>query len=596
MPLRSISLSGKVTPVTSKYSRLWGYLRPYWHFELSALLVMAIIAGLQLVMPRAMQYMIDDLIPSLTTGGAQAGNRNSVILFAGILIGIYLLNVIFSWIRDYLAGVVGAGIIRDIRLDLFRHLERLSLRFHHEHQVGEIMSRLLNDVFRVQNLLSETLLALIMNFFLLVAIMIYLLKINWLLTLVAIVPVPLTVIASDRYGKKVHSLISMLQEKVAVASSHIQERLLGIKTVKAFAQEDREAQSLDVTLKDILKLSVKNSVTMSLAGNLIQLINMIGPIVVLAWGVYLVAVGQMKLGELIAFYILLTYLYSPIQTLAQSNIQVQSAMASVERVCEYLDIAPDIVDSSDAVAPTHIEGRVEFRQVSFSYGNPAFQITDFSLTVNARQKIAIVGPSGSGKTSIANLLMRFYDPSSGQVLLDGIDLRELRFDALRRHISLVDQDPFLFRGTVSENIAYGCPEATQEQIVDAARIANIHDYITSLPQGYDTEIGERGVTVSGGERQRLCLARAILLNPSVLILDEATSALDANSEQLIQQSLEKILQDKTAIIIAHRLATVKHADEIIVIDRGRTIDKGPHDELVNRCALYRELAQKQLLA
>ncbi len=581
--------------VTNKYSRLWGYIRPFWHLEVLSLVVMAVTAGLALALPRAIQYMIDVLIPSLANSPGHQVDVQRIALFGAVLLALYLGNVLFSWIRDYIAGVVGAGIIRNIRLEMFRHLERLSLKFHQERQVGEIMSRLLNDVLRMQNLLSETLLTLIMNLLLLAAILTYLLSVNWMLTLVAIIPVPLTVLASDRYGKKIHTLISQLQEKAAALSARVQERLLGIKTVKAFGQEDREAKQLDVTLKELFHLSVQNSVAMSLAANLVQLVNMLGPIVVLGWGVYLVATGAMKLGELIAFYILLTYLYAPVQGLAQTNIQVQSAVASVDRVFEYLDIEPEVVESHEPVSLGTVSGEIRFERVSFSYGNQNFQLSDLSLTVRPKEKVAIVGVSGSGKTTIVNLCMRFFDPFSGLIMLDGVDLKSLSIETLRRQIALVDQDPLLFRGTVWDNIAYGDPSATEDTVVTAARIANIHDFIMSLPHGYDSEIGERGVTVSGGERQRLCLARAVVLNPAVLILDEATSALDANSEQLIQESLKRILVDKTALVIAHRLATVQHVDRIIVLENGRIMDEGTHDALAARCPLYQELARKQLI-
>jgi ABC-type multidrug transport system fused ATPase/permease subunit len=579
----------------NKYKRLWGYLKPYWHIELVTFVVMAFIATLALALPGAIQYMIDTLIPRMV--GQPEGSRNftPIAVFGLVLVGIYLGNVLFAWLRDYLAGYIGAGIIRNLRAELFIHLERLSLRFHQEHQVGEIMSRLLNDVSRIQSLLSETLLIFLTNVLMLVGILAYLLHTNWLLTLVAVIPVPLTVLASEKYGKSIHSLVADLQRAVAELSAGVQERLLGIKTVKAFGQEATEGRRLDVTLQRVFHLTVKNSVAMSLASNLVQFINMVGPIVVLAWGVYLVSAGSMKLGELIAFYILLTYLYSPIQGLAQTNIQVQSSMASVDRVFEYLDIPPDVIESPSPVNVERIQGEIVLDHVAFAYGTSNFKIDDLCLTIRPQEKVAIVGPSGSGKTTIISLIMRFFDPDSGEVRIDGVNLRDLSFASLHRHLALVDQDPLLFKGTAYQNIAYGRPEASLEEVVNAAKIANIHDFISLLPEGYQTEIGERGVTVSGGERQRLCLARAVLMNPTIMILDEATSALDSNSEQLIQQSLKRILAQKTAIIIAHRLSTIQHVDRIIAVADGRIIDEGNHEELTGRCPMYRELAQKQFL-
>jgi ABC-type multidrug transport system fused ATPase/permease subunit len=578
-----------------KYKHLWQYLRPYWHLELVTFFIMAIIVGLSLALPRAIQYMIDSLIPNMIGQSAGARDFTPIIIFGLVLVGIYLGNVLFSWLRDYLAGYIGANIICNMRSEMFLHLERLSLKFHQDHQVGEIMSRLLSDVSRIQSLLSETLLMFLTNILMLVGILAYLLHTNWLLTLIAVIPVPLTVLASDRYGKRINSIITTLQETMADLSARVQERLLGVKTVKAFGQEAAEGKRLNETLTGIFQLSVKNSVAMSLASNLVQFINMIGPIVVLAWGVYLVAAGHMKLGELIAFYILLTYLYSPIQGLAQTNIQVQSAMASVDRVFEYLDIPPAVVESLSPVTIEQVSGEIRLNKVNFGYGNSSFRLDGLSLTIRPKEKVAIVGPSGSGKTTIISLIMRFFDPESGTILLDGVDVRELSFATLRKHVALVDQDPLLFKGTVFENIAYGRPEASLDDVMAAARIAGIHDFVASLPDGYQAQIGERGVTVSGGERQRLCLARAVLVNPSVLILDEATSALDSNSEQLIQESLKRILAEKTAIIIAHRLSTIQHVDRIVALADGRIVDEGNHEELSGRCPMYRELAQKQFL-
>ncbi len=585
-----------MTPDTGKYKRLWTFVRPYWHLEVIALFVMAMLASLSLALPRAIQYMIDVLIPSLVSVRDKPFDAGPILVFAAILIGIYLANVLLSWWRDYLAGVVGAGMIRDMRSSLFFHLENLSLKFHQDHQLGEILSRLLNDVSRIQNLMSETLLVLITNLLMLVAVLVYLLNINWLLTLVALIPVPLTIFASDRYGKKLHFIMIDLQETLAKASARLQERLLAIKTVKAFGQEASERKRLEVDLESLFKIFVKNSVVTSLATNLLQFINMVGPIVVLAWGVYLVAVGSMKLGELIAFYILLSFLYSPIQSLAQANFQVKSTMASVDRVFEYLDIPPAVEESPTATTLGKVTGAIKLERISFGYGQSGFQIRDLSLDIRPREKIAIVGPSGSGKTTLISLIMRFFDPDAGRILLDGIDLKDISFATLRNHITLVDQDPLLFRGTVRDNIAYGRSGASSSEVEAAARIANIHDFISSLPGGYETQVGERGVTVSGGERQRLCLARAVLMNPTVLILDEATSALDSNSEFLIQESLKRILVDKTAIIIAHRLSTIQHADRIIALDGGRIIDEGRHEELTDRCPMYRDLAAKQFLA
>jgi ABC-type multidrug transport system fused ATPase/permease subunit len=577
-----------------KAKRLWQYLRPFWFLELVAFSVMAVLAALALALPGAIRYLIDDLIPGMVQQAGEGVSLRPIVYFGLFLVGIYLGQVVFSWIRDYLAAYIGAHIIANMRAELFRHLERLSLRFHQSHQVGEIMSRFMSDINRVQFLLTSTLLMFLTNIFMLVAIVIYLLLVNWYLTLIAVIPVPLTIILTGIYGKKLNRISRRLQELTAELSGRLQEAFLSVKTIKAFGQGAREGRRVDSILQKLVRIYVKMSVTTSLSVNLVQFFNMLGPIVVLAWGTYLIVEGSMQLGALIAFYILLTYLYNPIQGLASIHIEVQSAMACVDRVFEYLDIPPEVVEDAHPVNLDDPKGEIRLKGVCFSYGQNGFAFDNLNLNIAAREKVAFVGPSGSGKTTLINLIMRFFDPQAGEISIDGVDIRRLSLSSLRRAIGLVDQEPMLFKTTIFNNIAYADPDATLEDVTRAAKIANIHQFISSLNEGYQNEIGERGVTLSGGEKQRICLARAILKNPPILILDEATSALDSNSEQLIQDSLKRVLVDKTAIIIAHRLATVQHADRIIAIDKGRIVDEGRHEELMVRSSLYRELAAKQL--
>jgi ABC-type multidrug transport system fused ATPase/permease subunit len=577
-----------------KISRLWGYLKPYWKIELVTFFLMIILAGLALALPVSVQYLIDHLIPSLIQNPDSGENLRKVAFFGLFLIGIYFGNVLFSWLRDYLAAYIGANIIADIRSQLFQHLERLSLRFYQTHQVGEMMSRFLSDANQLQGLLTSTLLMFLTNLLLLVAILIYLLTVNPMLTLIAMIPVPLTILIAHAFGKKMHRIMRKLQETIASLSARLQESFLSIKTIKAFGQEDFEKSKVDNVLGRLTGLYIKTSVTSSLSVNLVHFINMIGPIVVLSWGTYLIAGGTMKLGALMAFYMLLTYLYSPIQDLASVNIQVQSAMASVNRIFEYLDLPTGIAEEKNPIMIPKAGGEINIKNVSFFYEAEGFKIENLNLVIKAKEKLAIVGPSGSGKTTLINLIMRFYDPYQGEILIDGVDLRKISISSLRGAIALVDQDPLLFNATIFENIAYSNQKATIEEVSFAARIANIEDFIIGLNDGYNSMVGERGVTLSGGEKQRICLARAILKNPSILILDEATSALDSKSEYLIQESLKKILADKTAIIIAHRLATVQNADRIIAIDNGKIIAEGTHLELLEKSPLYQEFARKQL--
>jgi subfamily B ATP-binding cassette protein MsbA len=583
-------------PDTNKIRRLLSYLKPYWFLEVITFIAMAIIAALAIAVPHALRYMIDDLIPRLTQGAEDGINIGPIIVFALVLICIYVGQLLFALVRDYLAAYIGANIIMTMRSKLFMHLERLSLTFYQKSQVGEIMSRMLSDINRIQSLLTTTLLVFCTNLLLLAAILVYLLHINWLLTLIALIPVPLTMFLTNRFGKKLHQITRMLQEQIARLSARLQETFVAIKTIKAFGQEEAEKKKTDGILSGLTGLYIKASITTSISSQLINLLTMLGPVVLLAWGTYLIAGGSMLLGELMAFYILLTFLYSPIEGLAKINIEIQSAMASVNRVFEYLDIPPAVVED---LQPFHIErakGEIEFKDVAFSYENSGFRFDGLSFKINPGEKVAIVGPSGSGKTTLVNLIMRFFDPEAGSVYLDGVDLRKLSIKSLRDNVVLVDQDPLLFKTSIFNNIAYSIPDANPDDVTSAAQSANIHDFITHLPEGYNSEVGERGVTLSGGEKQRVCLARAIINNPSVLILDEATSALDSVSEKLIQDALKQFLAGKTAVIVAHRLSTVQNADRIMVMDNGRIIDQGTHQEMIANCPLYQELAKKQTWA
>ncbi|UCE23411.1 MAG: ABC transporter ATP-binding protein [Candidatus Zixiibacteriota bacterium] len=582
-------LSGKVI------KRLWGYLRPYWHLQAATFIVMMIMAALALALPAAVQYMIDDLIPHLIETSQNGIDWTPALWFGALLVGIYFFRVVFSLAQDYLATRIGASIISDMRSELFEHLETVSFRFYQRHQTGEIISRMLSDVSRIQNLLAVTVLTFLQNALLLIGILIYLLNVNWKMTLVAMIPVPLTIILSNFFGVKAHDVTKRLQETVARLQGRFQESLTGLRTVRAFGQEKTEKKKVDGVLDLLRSLYIKNSIVTSLAYNLVHFVNMLGPVVVLAWGTYLIAGGSMKLGALVAFYMLLTYLYGPVQDLASINVDVQAAMASVNRVFEYLDLPPAIDEDPQPVVLQDVRGALRMENVHFRYDDSGFEVSDLNLDIKPGETVAIVGPSGSGKTTVINLILRFFDPDSGRITVDEIDLKRIELKSLRRSISLVDQDPTLFKMSVFDNIAYSDQNATTDTVERAARIANIHDFVIGLKNGYDTEVGERGVTVSGGEKQRLCLARAVLRDPPVIILDEATSSLDSKSEELIQQALKELLTNKTAVIVAHRLATVRHADRIIVMDRGRIVDEGTHDGLLNSSALYRDLASKQLM-
>ena len=575
--------------------RLWGYLRPYWRLQVLVFVCMMVLAGLALAMPAAMKYMIDDLIPNLIPAAGEEIDWRPAAWFGVLLLGIYFLRIVFGLAQDYLSTYIGASIMRDVRSELFAHLNLVSFAFYRRSQVGEIQSRTMSDVNQVQSLLAVTLLILVQNVLLLVGILIFLLTVNWQMTLIALVPVPATIWLSYFFGTRAHRIADMLQKTIARLHARLQETLSGQRTIRAFGQEQSEKAKVDLVMEDLSTFYIKSSVINSLTSYVVQFVNMLGPVVILAWGTYLIAGGSMKLGGLMAFYMLLAYLYDPVQSLASINVQVQTAMASVNRVFEYLDLPPGIVEDPSPIVLQEGKGIIGFDRVSYRYDDSGFGLEEFTLAIQPGETVAIVGPSGAGKTTIVNLLMRFFDPDIGTITMDGVDLRKIELASLRKHISLVDQDPMLFKMTLFENIAYADPNVSPEKVERAARIANIHDFITGLKEGYQTEVGERGVSLSGGERQRVCLARAVLLNPPVILLDEATSSLDSKSEELIQEALKTLLAGKTAIIVAHRLATIRNADRIIVMDQGRIVATGTHADLLDSSPLYRELAEKQFL-
>ncbi len=577
-----------------KYKRLWEYLRPYWKLELVAFLVLAVLALLQLALPVALRYMIDNLIPHLDFSGDVWLYLAPILLFGGVLAAAYALHLGLSIVRDYLAAYIGGGIIVDIRAQLFYHLERLSLKFHKEHQVGEIMSRIMSDVSRLQELLTSVLLSFLTNCFFLLAVLIYLLVTNWYLTLITLALVPVTIWLTYLYGRKMNIVAEVLQRTTARLSAKLQETLVGLRVIKSFGQERRELQQTHGVLSSLWKIYINYSVTSSLSGNLVYFVSMVGPITVMCIGVYLVATNSMTLGALIAFFWLAFYLFMPIQTLSRARVQIQASMASVDRVFAYLDEPLTVAEAASPVSLSDVKGALDFQDVAFAYEADTFAIHHLNLKIAAGEKVAIVGHSGSGKSTIIGLILRLFDPDEGAVCLDGVDLRKLSIMTLRDNVAVVDQDPLLFHATIGENIAYGKPDASYTEIEDAARIANIYDFVTALPNGFDSMVGERGVTLSGGEKQRICLARAVIKNPRILLLDEATSALDTISERLIQEALDKILLEKTAIIVAHRLSTVKKTDRIITMQNGKIVDQGTHSDLLDRSQVYRELAENQL--
>ena len=572
-----------------KLKRILRYLKPYLALEIGIAICMIILVGLALVDPLVLKILIDDVLV----------DRNVALLNILIiaLIGLIFLRGILNILTTYIYSFVGQRILFDIRCGLFQHIEKLPLSFFSKTKTGEIMSRVNSDVERLRNIVTTTFISLITDLVTLVAILGLLLYLDWRLTLLSLTLFPFFFVSQVHLGKKIKRKSRETREKSADILSFFQETISGIKLVQSFVREKFEARRLVKKSKELINLRIGLGILGALASSIAGFLAAMGPIIVLWYGGHEVIRGALSIGGLVAFYAYVGRLFSPVFRLAQHNVAIQTAMASIDRIFEYLDIEPQIKDSPKSIILNQVNGHIIFRNVNLSYDHDESILRDLSFEVKPGQKVAIVGRSGVGKSTIVNLICRFYDPQSGSILLDGRNIREIKLSSLRKDIGLVSQETILFNSTVKENIQYGKTKASDEEIIDAAQKAHIHDFITSLPEKYETIIGERGIRLSGGECQRLSIARTILKDPKILILDEAMSSLDSKSERLIQSSIEPLMRDRTCIVIAHRLSTIINVDNILVLNEGRVVESGGHEELLHKGGVYKmlwdEMAKKE---
>jgi ABC-type multidrug transport system fused ATPase/permease subunit len=539
-------------------ARIFRYLKPYLALEFLVAVGMMIMVGLALIDPLVLKILIDDVLIDK--------NTSLLTVLMAALIGLFILRGVFYILNTYLITFIGQRILFDIRCGLFQHMERLHLGFFSKTKTGEIMSRINNDVDRLQGIMSTT-----------------------LLTLLSMTLFPILFVSQVYLGKRIKRRSKDAREKSANVLSFFQEIFTGISLVQSYVKEKYEARRLVRKNRELIDSRIKLGLLGGVAGAVAGFLAALGPALVLWYGGRQVIQGALTVGGLVAFYAYVGRLFSPVLRLAQHNVTIQTAMASVERIFEYLDIAPEIKDKPQSITMRDTRGEIAFRNITFSYDHHEPIIRDLSFTAHPGQRIAIVGRSGAGKSTIANLICRFFDPQSGGILLDGHDIRDLKLRSYRKQIGLVSQETVLFNSTIGENIRYGKSRAGEREIIAAAGQAQIHEFIETLPEKYDTPIGDRGVRLSGGERQRLSIARAILKNPRVLILDEATSALDTKSERLIQDSLESLMKNRTSIIIAHRLSAIVNVDRILVLDHGVLVESGKHETLLQADGIYHML-------
>ncbi len=624
--------------------RVLGYAKPYWGQLAGMLLTILFSTLLSLVSPLIFRNLIDHVLPSK--------DMNGLVLFALALLIIPILNGGVGVVQRRLNAMIGEGVIYDLRVSLFSKLQRMSLRFFTNTRIGELMSRLNNDVVGAQNAISNTIVNIITNIIVSIAILSVMLTLQWQLTVVSVLILPLFILAARRLGERLRTIARQSMEYNAQMNAHMNETLNigGALLVKLFGRTVEEEGRFRQRAGQVRDIGIERGVLGSAFFVIIGLVSAVGTALVYGMGGYFVIQGAFTIGTIVAFGSYLSQLYSALQGLAGAPVDFSTSMVSFERVFEIIDLPLDIAEKKDALVLEHVQGDLLFDHVDFNYnvdetklltqvkrygkmedvgtvlsGKPVKEtnkkvsqttssaeqesgneqasalssqaleeaLSGISFHASPGQLIALVGPSGAGKTTTTYLIPRLYDPAGGAIYIDGTDLRDVTLDSLAQQIGMVTQENYLFHDTIRTNLIYARPQAAQDEIESAARAANIHDFVMGLPDGYETIVGERGYRLSGGEKQRIALARVILKNPRILVLDEATSSLDSESEALIQDALKRVMAGRTSIVIAHRLSTILSADLILVMDRGRIVERGTHQQLMEAGGLYNQLYETQ---
>jgi ATP-binding cassette, subfamily B, bacterial len=562
------------------------YARKYTTALIVTVLSMLLLVGVQLLIPWIIKILIADIIEQ---AAAQA-SLNLITQLTLVVLIVYVARAGLQFLRSYMAHVAGWGVVADVRMHIYEHLQRLSLRFYEDTQTGQLMSRVVNDSDLFEQLIAHAVPDVVVNVLTLIGVSVVLFSLNWQLTLLSLVPIPLVVVSLQVYARYVRPAFRERQKVLGELNATLNDNLSGIREIKAFTREGEELRHVGVKIDHYRRSLLRALRLMATFQPFVEFTSSLGSIVVIYFGGRLAFNQTLSVADLVAFFLYLEMFYQPVRNLSGAWENIQSALAGADRVAELLEEEPEILDAADALALTsRAEGTISFRDVSFHYNEGDAILDGITLDIPARHVIALVGPTGVGKSTLVSLIPRFYDVCNGAITLDGHDIRSLTLESLRQQISIVLQDVFLFHGTVRENILFGRPDASEEDIVAAAKIANAHAFISALPDGYDTLIGERGVKLSGGQKQRLSIARAVLKDAPILILDEATSSVDTETEFLIQQALERLMRGRTTIIIAHRLSTIRNANTIVVLEGKHIKEMGTHDQLLSQDGLYKRL-------
>jgi len=557
-------------------------LKPYRGMIFLSTITAILMSSLTLSMPIVLKLSVDRVIPAKDWG--------LYFLLALILIVIYIMRFVIRMITGWLGTYTCTRILLDVRQQLFKHLQSLSLRFYEEYRTGKLISNIISDV----SLLSA-LVGIIINLghqiFTTIFISVALFFISWKLALVALLALPLHFLNFYYFNKLIRANSKRMQEKMSEISANLTETINGIRVVKSFSKERSECRQFFNSMRPTLDIALKINQEVNITGGIYESMLIMTYLIII--GGSIIMVGQdFSVGDFVAFYTYIGIQMVPLSATAQQMNSISLGLAGVQRIIKLLSVIPEIKDSPHARTAERFKGEIEFDHVDFRYAD-APVLRDFSLKIAPGEKVALVGPSGCGKSTIGNLLLRFYDVIRGEIRIDGEDIRDFTQESYRNNIGVVLQEPFLFSGTIHENIAYARPTASMEEVREAARLANVDDFVEKLPKRYETLIGENGSTLSGGQKQRIAIARAVLKNPAILLLDEATSALDTVSEKLVQEALDTLMKGRTTLIIAHRLSTIKNADKIVVLRDGRISQMGTHDELMSQEGTYRTLYETQ---
>ena len=572
-------LTGSAIMTEFKVSSL---IRQYRGLILLSALTSVMFSSLALTMPMMLKVVIDRVLPS----------RDWALFFllAAVMIAIYILRFTMRIITGNLGTYTVTRILLDVRQRIFKHLQNLSLRFYEEYRTGKLISNVISDVALLQGLISLCI-SMVDQFFTMAFITFAVFFINWKLALIAMCALPIHFINFFIFNKIIRKNALLMQEKMSEISANLAETINGIRVVKSFSKGRAESLHFFKNMRPTLELAIKMNQEGNVCHGIYEMLTLFTYLIVICGGIFAVG-NDFSIGDFVAFYTYIGLQVGPIAVLAAQMNVLSQGLAGAQRIMKLLKVIPDITDAPDAVDAGRLTGRISFDHVSFKYADTPV-LRDFSLRIEPGEKVALVGPSGCGKSTISNLLLRFYDVCDGSIKVDGEDIRTFTQDSYRANIGVVLQEPFLFSGTIRDNLAYARPNASMEEIRKAAELANVAEFVEKLDKKYDTVIGENGASLSGGQKQRIAIARAVLKNPGILLLDEATSALDTVSEKLVQQSLDTLMEGRTTIIIAHRLSTIRNADKIVVLKSGQIEQLGTHDELMSQDGTYRELYTTQ---